>query len=248
MKMSGRLLILILIAVFIQGQAPPVTGVQARGNADESTVTLEGIYTGWIEIDIRHSWNAPAPDVGLMENYFSFNYVRSRGRIDFRFVSGRPQQVNIHVPLTFYMISRQHSLLPGVPGDPCQGYYIFTTGRSDADHAGPGDGNSMTFRISPFTFMPESKTPTVTGTGGDCTPGIEPARQAALAAAEIEAMLPETFDWQFETTHWTKDKTSIDGTCSSADYEQAKVAAIQCFWHAFKLPKPTPLIVPPRKR
>jgi hypothetical protein len=106
----------------------------------------------------------------------------------------------------------------------------------------------MTFKISAFTFMPDSKVPSVTGTRGNCTPGIALARQAALEAAEIEAMLPETFDWKFETAHWTKDKTVIDGTCSSAGYEQLKVAAIQCFWQAHHMPRPTTLIEPPHKR
>lgn len=246
MKLSGRLLILILIVVSLQGQALLVTG--AQGHASQSTVTLKGHYIGWIEIDINHSWDKPAPAQFVTDNYFSFNYVRSRGRLEIQFDSGNPQKVNIDLRLPFYMIARQRTVVPDTPGDPCQGFSSFTKGRSKVSYAGRGDGNSMIFKISPFTFMPESTTASVAGTGGDCTSGMESARVATLVSAETAAMLPENFSWTFETTHWTEDLQSIGGTCSSAEYEKYHGAAVQCFWGAKMLVRPTPLIEPPHKR
>ncbi len=255
MKMSGRLSMLILIALFIQGRAPLVTDVQAQGNerhggnADQKAVTLKGDYAGWIEIDIRHSWDKPAPASYLMENYFSFNYVRSRGSIQLKFVSGRPQQVNIDLPLTFYLIGRQHIVPPPeAPDNLCRGYYAFTSGSGNAGYAGTANGNSMTFDISGFKFVAQPEEPSVTGAGGDCAPGIAPARKAVREAAETESALPGAFPWRFETTRWTDTQSSIGGFCASAEYDQIYGAATQCFWGAYKSGGPAPLVEPPYKR
>jgi hypothetical protein len=248
MKLSGRLLIIILIVVFLQGQAPPVTGAQAQGNSTQSTVTLQGHYIGWIEIDINLSWDKPAPAQGVTDNYFSFNYVRSRGRLEIQFDSGTPQKVNIDLRLPFYLIIRQRTIAPDTPADLCQGFSSFTRGRSRAGYAGRGDGNSMLFNISGFTFMPDSTEASVAGTGGDCTSGMESARLATIVSAEKTAMLPESFPWTFETTHWTEDLQSIGGSCSSAEYEKHLGAAVQCFWGANMLLRPSPLVEPPQNR
>jgi hypothetical protein len=244
----------VLALLMTMGPAPAA----ARGGSSfEAQTALRppaapAFYTGWIDLDLVRSWDAPNPAAYLVENRQNL-FVR-RFRVGFNLTPGSgsnpPSRVSIGSgAFEFYVLWSQRFEPPSEAGDMCHGSFVQMTGKGNsASFAGTPSGSATRWSIPGIRFNPSPTTPEITFLSGNCEPGRSPLEQMAFAGLQGELSMPGGVSWEF--TEGMRDPPGsstprwIEGSCDAPVY-LASGGRLQCHWELRPGP---PRLVPPRRR
>jgi hypothetical protein len=246
-----------LFAVALLMTSIPAPALARAGSSSEVHTgsrppAVPAFYTGWIDIDLVRSWNAPNPNAWLVEN-FQHLFVR-RFRVAFNLTpasgSNPPSRVSIDSgDFQFYGQWSQRFEPPPEAGDVCRGSIVQITGEgSTAAFRGSASGSSAHWSIPGIRFNPSPTTPDITFYSGNCEPGRSPLEQSLLAGLRTELSMPGDVTWEF--TEGLREPLSsstprwIEGSCDAPVY-LATGGRLQCHWELRPGP---PRLVPPRRR